>query len=328
MRILMAEDEAISRRLLEATLTKRGYEVVVTDNGTDALALLRDQDAPRLAILDVMMPGMDGIAVCRRLRQMALANQTYIILLTAKSSKVEIIKGLQAGADDYLTKPFDLDELFARVQVGMRVVQLQENLTARVLQLELAEVELRSLSLTDDLTGLCNRRGFFVHAEQYLKTSRRLGKQFLLFYADMDGLKQINDTLGHDEGSQAIKKVGEILKETFREADIVARLGGDEFAVLVTDVDRNERESIRTRLQEILRNHNERGISPYLLSLSLGIVCVDLDTITATVDELIAQADQKMYDQKREKQQGQIAGNRGELRNETTRGMGIVRLNV
>jgi len=146
MRVLKAEDEAISRRLLESTLTKWGYEVVVTGNGDDALRVLQDQDAPLLAILDVMMPGMEGVEVCRRVRQMSQASPTYIILLTAKSSKAEIVKGLQAGADDYLTKPFDLDELYARVQVGMRVVQLQRSLTGRVRQLELAEAELRSLS--------------------------------------------------------------------------------------------------------------------------------------------------------------------------------------
>jgi len=236
-------------------------------------------------------------------------------LLTAKSSKAEIVKGLQAGADDYLTKPFDLDELYARVQVGMRVVQLQRSLTGRVRQLELAEAELRSLSLTDDLTGLCNRRGFFFHAEQYLKTSRRLGKQFLLFYADMDGLKQINDTFGHEEGSLAIHRLAEILKETFRESDIVARLGGDEFAVLLPDVTCGNEDSIRTRLQANLRNHNARSLSGYELSLSLGIVCVDLDTTTATVDELIAQADQQMYAQKRERRQSPRPVNHIEFRN-------------
>jgi diguanylate cyclase (GGDEF)-like protein len=303
MRILIAEDEAISRRILEWTLSKWGYKVVVTCNGDQALTVLQDQDAPLLAILDVMMPGIEGVEVCRRVRQMSQVSPTYIILLTAKSSKAEIVKGLQAGADDYLTKPFDRDELYARVQVGMRVVQLQRSLTGRVRQLELAEAELRNLSLTDDLTGLCNRRGFFFHAEQYLKTSRRLGKEFLLFYADMDGLKQINDTFGHEEGSIAITRLAEILKETFREVDIVARLGGDEFAVLVADASGGNKESIISRLQENLRNHNTRSPSGYQLSLSFGVVCVDLDTTTATVDELIVQADQQMYEHKRGKRQ-------------------------
>lgn len=199
MKILIAEDDPVSSRVLETMLTKWGHEVVVASDGAQAWAALQKEDAPSLAILDWMMPGMDGTEVCRRVRETAQTAPSYIILLTSKRRREDSVAGLQTGADDYLTKPFDRDELRARVEVGARVLGLQHSLAERVRQLERAEAELRTLSLTDDLTGLCNRRGFFVHAEQHLKHARRTGKEFLIFYADMDGLKQINDTFGHEE---------------------------------------------------------------------------------------------------------------------------------
>lgn len=304
MRILIAEDDMVSRRVLDAALVKQGYEVIVTEDGTGAWEALQREDAPPLAILDWMMPGMDGAEVCRRVRRMEQACPTYIILLTAKSSKDEIVTGLRTGADDYLTKPFNREELYARVQVGMRVVELQRNLAERVRQLEFAEAELRSLSLTDDLTGLRNRRGFLVHAEEHLKAARRTGKEFLLLYADMDGLKKINDTLGHAEGSRAIVRTAQILRQTFRESDIVARLGGDEFTMLAKDVPGGTLEAITTRLQENLSNYNAGRQHSYELSLSIGVLRVMPDS-SATVEELLARADQLMYEQKRAKKRHQ-----------------------
>jgi diguanylate cyclase (GGDEF)-like protein len=302
MKILIAEDDAVSRRVLEVALVRRGYEVIVTNNGAEALEVLQQDKAPPLAILDWMMPLMDGVEICRRVRAAVRASPTYIILLTAKSSMGEIVRGLQAGADDYLTKPFNRDELYARVQVGMRVVELQRNVAERVQQLERAEAELRTISLTDDLTGLCNRRGFLMHAEEHLKVGRRTGKEFLLLYADLDGLKQINDTHGHAEGSQAIVRTAEILRQTFRESDIVARLGGDEFTILAKDTSCETAERITTRLQEILQNHNAGRRRTYELSLSLGVLRVTPD-VNATVEELMGQADRLMYEQKRSKRQ-------------------------
>lgn len=436
MRILIAEDEAISRRLLESTLTQWGYEVVVAADGAEAWSVLQNENAPALAILDVMMPGIDGIEICHKLRQMPHHVPVYVILLTAKSAKENVIAGLEAGADDYIAKPFHRDELRARIGVGTRVLKLQRSLAdhvaelnaalaerervekslraserryrhlvensqglicthdlngfllsvnpaaARILAydpaemvgrslsefmassqghlfdvylqrikqeptdsglmkvigksgqeyiwqyhnaqyeedgetryvlghaqdvtaLKRAEAAMRSLSLEDELTGLYNRRGFLVMAEQHLKTLRRSGKSFSLFYADVDGLKQINDTFGHQEGSQAIQRIAGILKATFRESDLVARLGGDEFAILAKDVSRDDAEFINAHLEESLRNYNAQGRHSYELSLSLGIMCVEPDTV-ATVEELIAHADQLMYENKRGKKQSRV----------------------
>lgn len=302
MRILIAEDDAVARRVLETTLVKWGHELVVTSDGAQAWAELQKEDAPPLAILDWMMPGVEGTEVCRRVRQTAQATPTYIILLTGKGRTEDSVFGLQTGADDYLTKPFDRDELRARVQVGVRVIELQRSLADRVRQLERAEAELRVLSLTDDLTGLCNRRGFYVHAEQHLKTARRTGEEFLLFYADMDGLKQINDTFGHEEGSRAIIRMAEILRATFRTSDTLARLGGDEFTALVRDVTPDSAELISGRLREHLHSHAAQNRHGYELSLSMGFVSFAPDS-AATIEDLIGMADQAMYRHKRRKRQ-------------------------
>jgi phosphoserine phosphatase RsbU/P len=145
MKILIAEDERISCRLLESTLAGWGYEVVVTNNGHDAWAVLQGADAPQLAILDWMMPGIDGIEVCRRVRRIETSTPTYLILLTAKGSKENIVEGLSNGANDYITKPFDREELHARLQVGVAVVELQQTLAERVAELEAALAQVKVL---------------------------------------------------------------------------------------------------------------------------------------------------------------------------------------
>ncbi|MEO8436120.1 MAG: response regulator, partial [Pyrinomonadaceae bacterium] len=136
MRVLIAEDDPVSRRVLETTLRKWGHEVILTSHGSEAWAMLQLENTPPLAILDWMMPGMDGIEVCRRVRLKDSPAPPYIILLTAKSEKQDVVAGLQSGADDYLTKPFNREELYARVQVGRRIVELQQSLAERVRQLE------------------------------------------------------------------------------------------------------------------------------------------------------------------------------------------------
>jgi phosphoserine phosphatase RsbU/P len=145
MKVLIAEDDAVSRRLLQAALSKWGYEVIVTANGKDAWAALQQPDAPSLLILDWLMPEMDGVEVCREARQSVAHKSAYIILLTSRGSKEDIVKGLEAGADDYVTKPFDHGELRARVQVGTRVIQLQNALAARVTELEEAIASVKQL---------------------------------------------------------------------------------------------------------------------------------------------------------------------------------------
>lgn len=180
MRILIAEDDAVSRRVLEATLTKWGYEVVVTTDGQQALEALKQPDAPSLAVLDWMMPGLDGSEVCRRVREVAGNRLLYVLLLTAKDRKEDIVEGLTAGADDYVVKPFDRAELKARLNVGERILQLQAELAARVKELELA---LSKVNLLQGLLPICcyckkirDDQNYWQQIEGYI--NERTGSEF------------------------------------------------------------------------------------------------------------------------------------------------------
>jgi sigma-B regulation protein RsbU (phosphoserine phosphatase) len=157
MKILVAEDEPISRRALEATLQRWGYEVVLAGDGAVAWDVLNRPDAPPLAILDWMMPGMDGIEVVRRLRQLARRQPTYVILLTCRSGREDVVTGLEAGADDYVTKPFDQKELQARVRAGARIVELQAAVTARLSELEYALANVRRLQGLLPICSYCKK---------------------------------------------------------------------------------------------------------------------------------------------------------------------------
>ena len=307
MKILIAEDDPVSCRILTANLQKWGHDVVVTHNGKDAWHALHKQGAPALAILDRVMPDVDGIEICRQLRREKTDTPVHVILLTSLNRREDLLEGLEAGADDYLTKPLDAHELRARLQAAGRILELQESLRQRVRELEaaiaerkLAEEALRNLSLTDQLTGLYNYRGFLNLAEHHAKTSRRSQIRSLLIYADMDGLKEINDTLGHRAGSLAISAVAEILRRTFRDCDIIARLGGDEFAVLVPDIQTAASATLLERLEQNLRNYNEQGPHDFTLALSIGAVEIDHHE-GANIEDHMARADEVMYQEKRKK---------------------------
>lgn len=309
MRILIAEDDPVSCRVLTAHLTKWGHEVVVTRNGVEAFQTLQENGAPLLAILDWMMPGMDGAEICRQLRKDNNGSSVYIILLTSLNRKEDLIQGLEAGADDYLTKPFDQHELRMRLQAGARIMDLQNSLRQRVSELEeaiaerkFAEEALRNLSLTDHLTGLYNYRGFHNLVEHHAKMARRSGSKSLLIYADMDGLKQINDTMGHKAGSEAIAAIADVLRQTFRDCDIVARLGGDEFAILAPYVQMVESRKMIERLRNNLKAYNDLGRHEFQLSLSIGAAEIE-HADEFDIQDQMARADEAMYREKRGKKE-------------------------
>lgn len=224
--VLIADDDPVSLRLLESALMRAGYRVVVALNGSEALRIMEREDSPRLAVLDWMMPSLDGIDVCRAVRHSAREPYRYIILLTAKGHQTEIVEGLEAGADDYIIKPYDLQELKARLRAGKRILELQEQLVA-------ARELLRMQATHDPLTGLFNRAAILEALEREVVRSNREKHPMAVIMADLDHFKAINDTHGHQAGDAVLQEMSHRMQASFRAYDSVGRYGGEEFLIVV-----------------------------------------------------------------------------------------------
>jgi len=224
-KILIAEDDPISRRLLEVFLTRWGYDVAVAASGTEALDLLDQIDAPRLAVLDWMMPGLEGVQVCRKIRERKDRPYVYILLLSARAQKEDLLLGLESGADDYLTKPFDAPELRARLHVGQRILQLQDGLMA-------AGAELLFRATHDSLTGISNRGVILDILRREYSRQVREGGSFGIVLLDVDHFKSVNDTYGHLCGDTVLQEVVRRVTSTVRAYDTVGRYGGEEFLIV------------------------------------------------------------------------------------------------
>src|ERR1700683_2208939 len=229
-RILIAEDDPVSRRLLELFLVKWGFEVSIATTGTEALQMLERQDAPRLAILDWMMPGMEGVQVCQKLRESADRKYVYVLLLTARTQKEDLLQGLESGADDYLTKPFDSQELRARLHVGQRILDLQDQLIA-------AGEELLYRATHDNLTGVVNRGVILDTLRRERSRQAREGGSFGIVLMDLDHFKYVNDTYGHLAGDDVLHEAAQRMMACVRPYDSVGRYGGEEFLIVVPSSD-------------------------------------------------------------------------------------------
>jgi len=241
MKILIADDDLLSRYPLQRTLERAGYEVLATGNGQQAAEILLQADGPRLALLDWVMPERDGPGVCREVRAQSQHLYVYLVLLTSKESTGDIVAGLEAGADDFLSKPYDPEELKARLRSGQRILELQDRLMHEARH--------------DSLTDIPNRSFFLERLDGAIRhASRRPDYKFALLYFDIDRFKVINDSLGHLAGDQLIREAANRLVQSTRRDDLVsaagehdlpirppgddtvARLGGDEFAILLDDI--------------------------------------------------------------------------------------------
>lgn len=265
MRILIAEDDPVSCRVLQAYLSKWGYEVVVTRDGQEAWNILQQESAPKLAILDWMMPAMDGIEVIRRLRQDPERPYIYVLLLTAKGQKQDIVWGLETGADDYLTKPFDAHELQARIRTGKRILDLQDQLIA-------AGEALRQEATHDHLTGFWNRTGILDILQRECARSLRTGSPLGVVMADLDHFKRINDTYGHLAGDEVLREVSGRMLAAVRSYDSIGRYGGEEFVMILPDCEAASalQQAERLRL-DVGKNLVQASGNELSVTLSLGI---------------------------------------------------------
>jgi two-component system cell cycle response regulator len=241
VKILVADDDAISRELVVRLLRKRDYEVVSAADGRAALEILRGEGAPRLALLDWMMPLMDGPQVCRELRQNPHGAYVYLVLLTSKQDKQHVVEGLESGADDYLTKPFDLEELMARLRAGTRVLDLEDNLVK-------ARDVLRFKASHDDLTGVWNRGAVLELLQREVWRTEREGSSLAVMLVDLDHFKNVNDTLGHASGDDVLRETARRISQAVRSYDFVGRYGGEEFLILLPGCDRAAAEERAERL--------------------------------------------------------------------------------
>jgi two-component system, cell cycle response regulator len=288
VKILIADDSIVSRHLLEATLRKWGYDVMVACDGAEALELLQREDAPALIILDWMMPGMTGVEVCRSIRKRDGEPYTYILLLTSKSQKEDLIEGMEAGADDYLTKPFDQNELQVRLRAGIRLVDLQT-------QLLKAREDLRDQATRDSLTHLWNRSSILAELARELARSQRESRPLGVVIVDLDHFKQINDTYGHLVGDAVLREAAHRMQSSIRQYDSIGRYGGEEFLILFPGCNETESFSQADRLRKQLAQ-TEMAVnnSSLRVTASFGITTA-MPGQDWTEEELIRKADQAMY---------------------------------
>lgn len=305
MKILAAEDNLIFRSILGNLLTKWGYDVVSASDGAEAWQILQSDDAPRLAILDWMMPGLDGPEVCRRLRASGREPYIYILLLTARTESQDLVEGMEAGADDYLRKPLNSMELRARLRAGRRIVELQE-------QLLMAREALRQQATHDGLTGLLNRSAVMEILHKELIRSQREQQPISLLLVDLDRFKQINDEHGHLVGDAVLREASARMKSAIRRYDSIGRYGGEEFLVVLPGCDAAGGAAQAERLRLALARE-PFSIGGQAIPITGSIGCTLYSGFSSSdADSLIREADLALYSAK-EHGRNRIESNCGEL---------------
>jgi two-component system, cell cycle response regulator len=288
VKILVADDDAISRCVMERTLRRAGYDVVLAENGRDALETLVSANAPRLALLDWMMPGLDGPAVCLEVRSHRERPYSYIALLTSKGAKEDLIAGLEAGADDYLTKPCHPEELKARLRTGERILRLEDTLVD-------AREEMRYKATHDALTSLWNRAAILAHLNNEIHRARRDAKISLLL-CDVDHFKRINDVHGHLVGDLVLQEIAQRLVSAIRPGDAVGRLGGEEFLVILTDCGEESLYHRGEQLRQAVASSSFAGnLQDLSVSISIGAMTIQPEARGQKVETYLNQADTALY---------------------------------
>lgn len=291
MRILIAEDDAASRKLLSAVLERYGYEVIATSNGLEAVEVMRQPNAPDLVISDWMMPELDGIELVRRLRTISRPLPPYVIMLTTKGERTDIVAGLEAGADDYLVKPFDHDELRARLNVGRRMITLYQ-------QLLQSQAALTHQATHDALTGVLNRRAILEQATTECTRAARQGTVLSVAMCDIDRFKSFNDTYGHQVGDEVLCAFTRVVANNLRSYDLLGRLGGEEFLILTPGPIGDTPPRFFERLTSAVEKHKVLTRSGELsVTVSIGVAS---SASVQELDVLLEWSDRALYDAKRQ----------------------------
>lgn len=302
MTILIAEDDPISLRALRLNLEALGHVVLTASDGESAWRLVVDHPEVNLVLSDWMMPGVDGLELCRRVRDLSLSGRPYIyfILLTAKAHRDDRLAGLSAGADDFLTKPLDPAVLIARLTVALRLLATQNELYARTSQLERAQEELRrqneqlaEIATSDGLTGLKNQRYFRAALDMAVSFASRQNLPLTLIMLDADEFKPYNDAFGHPAGDEALRVLAGALRENVRDHDLVARYGGEEFALLLPATDEAAGRSIGERIRLAVA-----GVAWPLRPVTASLGVAHTSPLVSTSEVLLSLADQALYHSK------------------------------
>jgi len=293
MKILIADDDRISRRLMEHTLQRSGYDVTTVEDGLQAAEELSKPDGPRLALIDWMMPKLDGPALCREIRGRKNERYIYMILLTANELNEDIVTGLQAGADDYLTKPCHSAELNARLHAGRRILLLEDQLTA-------ASEEMRFKATHDALTSLWDRGAIMAKLRSALNRSAREGFPVSIMLCDVDHFKNINDVHGHIVGDEVLREVASRLVGAVRSTDAVGRFGGEEFLLVLNGCSSEHLHILSEQVRNsITRSPFSTATGPISVTLSAGALTIKEWDGRTPIEQILGEVDISLYQAKR-----------------------------
>jgi two-component system cell cycle response regulator len=286
-RVAIVDDDPAIRRLVRLLLKRSGYDTVEFAAGAEAREQLTKMSWD-LAILDRRLPDMDGLELCQELKSIPEFKSRYVIMLTGEDESEDKIQGLDLGADDYITKPFQYPELLARIRAAKRIVDLRKELMETNRRLE-------RLSITDGLTNLHNHRHFQDELCRAFEESARYGRPLSLAMADIDFFKKVNDTYGHAVGDEVLKAVSRMFKESSRSTDLVARYGGEEFAMMMPETDLDSAIAFAEKLRALVESTpvDTQG-GPLKVTVSVGVATVPHPNIHAA-KELIVSSDNALY---------------------------------